>query len=613
MHKELERGWSLFHEGKIEEVLQLLLNFEKLEDLTPKDKHYYRFLKGVILINMGRFQESLKIADHDYQENKNQNKSLFLIDSIFIKWASLYLSVNLEVWQDVVFCEQLLKSEIKEPSSEIELRKGFFYFMKGYLLKEEEDFDKVIELHKKSLIIAEKYDIAFFMLPMIFNLLGQTYTNKGELDLGLEYHKKCLDFPKGSNLINDMVNGSTINHIGEIYFQKGVLDQAIEYYKKSLKIFEQFTLAVAVNWVAINYYSMIRAFLYKNSPEEAQEHFDRFSQYIEKKKIPINYYWYRLSKARLLRSSSRVRDRAEAEKTLKEIIEEQKAAKKKLNRGVTDESTIALIELCDFYLEELRLTNDLKIINDIQPLIIRLLKESERTNSYTLQSQTYLLQGKVSLLQLNMGDARLHLIKAQRIAEEHSLKLLAREISTEHDKLLTQLDKWEEFNKTNAPISERMSLASLKESVELMQKRREIKVPELINEDPVLLLIIGIGGILLFSYPFSDDIKIDDELFGGFLSAITSFSDEVFSEGLDRAKFGQYTILMKNIADFSFCYIFKGQTYLAQKKFSDFIEDFHKSDSMMQTLDKFNQTSQVIELKDFPFFEGFIKRIFINR
>ncbi len=305
MHKELDRGWNLFNKGKVEEAFQLILKFEKLEDLTPEDKHYYRFLKGTILLQMGRFQESLKIAEQDYQENKSQNKSLFLVDSIFLKWASLYvIGRGFEVGEDFVFCEKLLKSDIKEPSSEIELRKGFFYFMKGYLLKEEEEFDNVIELHKKSLVISKKYDIAFFMLPMIFNLLGQTYTNKGELDLGLEYHKKSLDFSKGSNVIIDMANGSTVNHIGEIYFQKGVPDQAIEYYKKSMKIFEQYTNAVAVNWVAINYDSMIRAFLYKNSLEEAQEHFDRFSQYLEKKKIPINYYWYRLSKARMLSNYS---------------------------------------------------------------------------------------------------------------------------------------------------------------------------------------------------------------------------------------------------------------------------------------------------------------------
>ena len=157
-----------------------------------------------------------------------------------------------------------------------------------------------------------------------------------------------------------------------------------------------------------------------------------------------------------------------------------------------------------------------------------------------------------------------------------------------------------------------MALASMDESVELIQRKRAIKTPELVNEEPVLLLILAEGGFLLFSYPFTDEVKVEDEIFGGFLSAITSFSDEVFSEGFDRAKFGSYTVLMKNVGDFSFCYVLKGQTYLAKKKLSNFTENFQKNTSMMQTLNKFNQTSHVIEIKDFPFLEGFIKGIFIK-
>ncbi len=88
---------------------------------------------------------------------------------------------------------------------------------------------------------------------------------------------------------------------------------------------------------------------------------------------------------------------------------------------------------------------------------------------------------------------------------------------------------------------------------------------ELLDEISVPLLIVLEGGVLVFSYPFTDEWKHDNELFGSFLSAFTSFSDEYFSEGLDLAKFGQYTVFMKSIANFSVCYLFKGQTYLAQQ------------------------------------------------
>ncbi|MFX1279360.1 MAG: tetratricopeptide repeat protein [Promethearchaeota archaeon] len=603
MHQDLERAMKLIGEGKIEEPLQIFDNFKNLEHITPRDKHYYRFFKGTIVFQMGKLQEGLKIAEQDYKENESKNNPLFLIDAVFLKWnILLLLGKGHEERENVIFCEKLLKSVTKESPSELKLREGFLFCMKGFFLYWEQKYDEAIELYKKSLLIFEKYVITSILIPFTLNLLGLSYRAKGELDLALESHKKCIELSRGSSIAINMRTGVTYSNIGEIYFQKGSLDQASEYYKKSLKVFEQYKTALAVSRIGISFDSLIKVYLYKRSPEEAQQHLNLFYQYIKRNNISKNFSWYRLAKARMLKSSPRIRNRAEAEKILRELIGE--------HRGVDNEFIIAIIELCDFYFEELRLTNEIEIIDDIQPLIERLLKESKRTNSYTLQAQTYLLHGKISLLQINMSDARRYLTQAQSIAEEHGLQLLAREISMEHDKLLDQLDEWEDLKIKETSISERMNLASLKESIDLLQRKRELKAPELTDEEPILLLIISTGGVLLFSYSFSNELKIDDELFGGFLSAITSFSDEIFSQGLDRAKFGSYTVLMNNVGPFFFCYLLKGQTYLAKKKLSNFTENLQKNSSMMETLNKFNQRGQVIELKDFPFLEGFIQGIF---
>ncbi len=79
-----------------------------------------------------------------------------------------------------------------------------------------------------------------------------------------------------------------------------------------------------------------------------------------------------------------------------------------------------------------------------------------------------------------------------------------------------------------------------------MQEKRAIDPPELVDEQSTLLLIIAEGGVLIFSYPFTDEWKQDDSLFSSFLSAFTSFSDEFFSEGLDWGKFNQNTVLMES-------------------------------------------------------------------
>ncbi len=609
MHKELERGWSLFNKGKLDEALQILDNFERKEDLTPEDNHYCRFLKGIILLYTGRFQESLKIAEQDYQESEKQNKPLFLIDSIYTKWNILFALGRVpETWEDVVLCEKLLKSVSEDPPTEVEMRIGFFYYMRGYFFFWEHNYDNALEYHRKSLSIFEKDDNP--LVPSILCILGHSYANKGDLELALNYHVQSVEIFKSrfpnSTMVKWLIAGS-YDSIGSIYYQQGNLDIALEYYEKSIEIWEQLNSPI---YVCVVYYNLIRTLLAKNSPEQAKEYLHQFYQYNEKHKLLQNISYYKLSHALILKSSTRTRDRAEAEKELIKIIKWRDEVIKSGSPGVALEFSPAISTLCRLYLEELRITNDMTILNEIEPLIERLLKESERTNSYSLQAQARLLRGKIALLQMNMGDARRNLSQAQEIAESHNLHLLARMISHEHDKFLDQLDEWENLKKNRASISERMDFALLDESLELLQQKRAIKAPELPAEEPVLLLIIAGGGILLFSYPFSDKVKINEELFGGFLSAFNSFSDEILSEGLDRVKFGQYTVLIENIADFSFCYLFKGQTYLAKKKLLDFAENFKKNNSMMQTLEKSNQSSQVIELKDFPFLEGFIRGIF---
>jgi hypothetical protein len=133
---------------------------------------------------------------------------------------------------------------------------------------------------------------------------------------------------------------------------------------------------------------------------------------------------------------------------------------------------------------------------------------------------------------------------------------------------------------------------------------------ELIDEESVLLLIISEGGVPIFSYPFIDEWKRDNEMFGSFLSAFTSFSDEFFSEEFDRARFGQYIVLLEPMPNFSVCYLFKGKTQLALQKLTKFAERIQNTTNIWETLEKFYRTNQILELKDSPSLEALVTEIF---
>ncbi len=87
----------------------------------------------------------------------------------------------------------------------------------------------------------------------------------------------------------------------------------------------------------------------------------------------------------------------------------------------------------------------------------------------------------------------------------------------------------------------------------------------------------------------------------------------MFSEGLDRAFFGEHTLLMNSFAPFLMCYIYKGQSYSAQKRLKSFVEELKRKKDVWETFEKFYRTSRKIQLKDIPSLEPLIKEIFIEK
>jgi hypothetical protein len=341
----------------------------------------------------------------------------------------------------------------------------------------------------------------------------------------------------------------------------------------------------------------------KGLRNEAKQCLSLLEEISDKEESKVLYQNYQLSKALVLKASGLTRDRYEAENLLKQIAE-----------GEIINPTIyilSLVSLCEFLLEELENSNNLEVINEINSVINRLLEIVEKQNSYTILAETNLLQGRLALMMLNLNDARQFLKTAQKIADEHGLQLLAQKISQEHDELLKELETWQDFKKRQVSMKKRIKLASINSVIDRMQEKRAIDPPELVDEEATLLLIITEGGVLLFSHPFTDEWKQDESLFSNFLSAFTSFSDEFFSEGLDRAKFGQHTVLMESVRSFSVCYLYKGQTYAAQQKLSKFIEGLENNTSIWPILERFQKSSQILEIKDSPLLEHLITNIFV--
>ncbi|MHA1234486.1 MAG: hypothetical protein ACTSQL_05300, partial [Promethearchaeota archaeon] len=147
---------------------------------------------------------------------------------------------------------------------------------------------------------------------------------------------------------------------------------------------------------------------------------------------------------------------------------------------------------------------------------------------------------------------------------------------------------------------------------ENMVRKRMIAAPETSEENPVSVLIITEGGIPLLSHSFIEENEFESHLFSGFLTTINYFIKETFSEDLDRFIFGNYTLLMKSVAPFFVCYVFKGESYYAIQRLRYFIEDVQK-EGIWQILIRLFQANRFIHLKDIPLLESLITETFINK
>ncbi|GAG54708.1 unnamed protein product, partial [marine sediment metagenome] len=339
----------------------------------------------------------------------------------------------------------------------------------------------------------------------------------------------------------------------------------------------------------------------KNIPE-ARKYLQQFKELKGNNEYSVNNIIYQGSRALILGSSSRTRDRAEAETILKKLVEESR------NIYITSRM---LTHLCELYFEEFRLTNQMDVLDDVQPLIKDLQRIAKQSNSYSLLAEVKLLQAKVALIKVSMIEARKLLTEAQQIADDHDLQLLAGEISKEHDHLLEELKLWESFKKEKASVSERLKLASIDDVLERMQGRRAIEVPEVSVEEPILLLIMDKSGVSYFNHSFIGDWDFDD-LFSSFMSAFNTFSSEIFSNSIDRVKIADNTILINPIEPFLVCYIIKGQSYPAQQKLTRFSDVIKSSPEIWEALNRAAKTSEILELDNPPSLGSVVNEIFIT-
>jgi hypothetical protein len=337
------------------------------------------------------------------------------------------------------------------------------------------------------------------------------------------------------------------------------------------------------------------------SHEEAQKYLTRLEDLSDQHKNTLFKHEYPLGKALMLKMSTRMRDKVKAEEILNQIIEDDIV--------FPQFHILSIVSLCDLLLEELSIYNDPKIIEEIKPLIEQLLKIANSRHSKLYLAEVKFLQAKLALIQMEIEEAKKSLAEAQKIAETQGLSLLAQKISSEYDILLEKVGEWEKLNNEEAPMAERIKLASVDGVLNRLQGKKAVDPPELVDEEPILLLIMDNSGASYFNHIFLENWDHSD-LFSSFMSAFNKFMDEIFSNSIDRIKVKENTILIHPIETFLVCYVIKGQSYPALLKLTRFTEAIRENSDIWQALNKSVRTNEMLGLDNPPALKTVIDEIF---
>ncbi len=637
--KQLSTAEQLFDAGKLDEALELFNDWNQFEGLNFQQKHYFKFLKSLILTYQHKGEELNELGEQIFQEGQKFNEKLQSFDGLIFIITGLGLSNKFnEALKRIEQAETLLESfpsisekELSIRKLRINVRKAWVNLFLGNIDLTEKYLKEPLSSHKELSITVETVWAHLLMAHLLILIKGNyelanQHTKKAlslakqikfnhywigfcnvsfgaintaicEYDIALNYNMKSLAIFKEIN--NNWYIANLLNNIGYIYFNKGEYDLALKYMEEGLLLWEQYEDKTNI------LDSLIYVALQKGDIECAQRYFNRLEKIYNQKKDKNLEILYQYNKALMLKRSSRIRDKAKTEELLKHVIEtENISLELKINSH---------IHLCDLLLAEYRINNNNEVLDEINHYTAQLLTIAEKSRAFLVFSETFILQAKLALLNFDVKSARRLLNQAQKIAETYGIKRLAKQISHEHDELIKKQNIWENLKASNVSLSERWKLAGLKEQMDNLVRKRRFEVPEISDEEPVLLLILSEGGTPLFSHSFIEEKSYESHLFGGFLTTIDYFIREIFSEGLDRAIFGEYTLLLKSTPPFFISYIFKGDSYHALQKLNYFIDHIQKQGDIWQNLLGYFKINQTVYLKDIPLLDSLITETFITK
>ena len=361
--KELSQANQFIIEGKFEESLQLLKDFEERRNNSLHDIVSCHLIKCNLFFHQGLDKKVVKFAEQTYKESLGLEKSILSVDALIFMARGLINSFNVKPVNKIIKqAEELLATLTEELVINKNRREAYIGFLKGKIsdpfFTPEGDIDLALKYYKHSLALGESLGDEVLIGSSLLSIAWGLGAYKGEIDNALEYVERTLAFAKEANykpyisygllqkasfyhtkgevtrsitlyeqslaiakeLNHKQLISSNLNNVADAYRMIGELDHALECSEQSLA---QLSKISDLKRIAVTHDFLIQILIEKGDLEQAQQYFNHLEQLNNQLKDKTINLVYLYNKALLLKESPRISNRGKSEEILKQILEDE--------------------------------------------------------------------------------------------------------------------------------------------------------------------------------------------------------------------------------------------------------------------------------------------------
>ncbi|MHA2250656.1 MAG: tetratricopeptide repeat protein [Candidatus Kariarchaeaceae archaeon] len=313
------------------------------------------------------------------------------------------------------------------------------------------NLDVALDYHQKGLRLYEELGDPR-TIAISLTSIGLIHNIKGELDIALEYYQKCLKCLE--KIGNTRSMAYALNAIAYLHQFLGEFDIAFEYIQKGLKVSEEIGNPV---YIGLSLLVMIKTVVHLDKKTQGQKYLKQFTELMEKYNMGMLQPHYKFANALILKSSDRMRLKAQAQEILQEIINEEFRS-----YFIT---VLAICDLCELNIFELKSSESVEVLNETIDLVSKLYEVGQDQHMYWVIIEALILQSKLALLKGKLSQAQDYLQQAEMIAVEKKLAALLKKVEKEKNELAEQFTMWQALIEENRSIGDLMAQSRIQEYI----------------------------------------------------------------------------------------------------------------------------------------------------